>query len=189
MVLPKTVYNPEKFLQSPSLNNDGVWDWSPIINCFPGAITPMDFDGVIERRGNFLIFETKNMDVDVPQGQVITFKKLYQKGGITVVFIEGKDVCEKMKVWCQSGFNDGKIMEAFAVSSTERLQQFCRNWYAYADANPCHPVNIDLLNRRIYKLEEETMQYRIELANVRHELEVVVQNLGGVVTWPTKVIS
>jgi len=106
MTLPSTVKHPDTFLNSPSAGFDGVFDWGFTAGCFgKGKITPMDFDGVVERKGNFLIFETKGVGVSVPYGQMINYESVYKLGVATVVFIEGKRLIEKAKVWCQPGLN------------------------------------------------------------------------------------
>jgi len=56
----------------------------------PEAI--QDIDAIIERKGKFLIFETKNNGVEVPRGQEITLEQLLKlgKGNIHIMIIYGK---------------------------------------------------------------------------------------------------
>ena len=81
MSLPKTIHSPDIFEKSPPCGFDGVFDWSWTEGCFgETSITPMDFDGVVERKGHFIIFETKKRGVVVPKGQLYTFESLLKLG-------------------------------------------------------------------------------------------------------------
>lgn len=134
MKLPDTIKHPDTFLKTPSAGFDGVFDWSFTAGCFGnGKITPMDFDGVIERKGNFLVFETKAVGVPVPQGQIYTFESFYRLGVATIVFIEGKTSPELAKVWCQPGFKGGVKMGNHKPVNSERLSKFCSEWYEFAN--------------------------------------------------------
>lgn len=135
--LPSTIKHPDTFLTSPSSGFDGVFDWSFTAGCFgKGKITPMDFDGVIERKGNFLVFETKGVGVPVPQGQIYTYQSLYKLNIATIVFIEGKLSIEFAKVWCQPGFKKGKVMTSHIASNNQRMAVFCNDWFQFSELNP-----------------------------------------------------
>jgi len=92
---PETIRNPELFDRCPAAGFDGIFDWSWTDGCFGGRITPMDFDGVIERKGNFLVFESKTSGAKVPKGQLITLKQLWKMSRFTICFIWGKKYPEK----------------------------------------------------------------------------------------------
>ena len=47
----------------------------------------MDFDGVVERKGNFILFETKNLGVPIQEGQLRTLKAAHSLGCFTIVLI------------------------------------------------------------------------------------------------------
>jgi len=136
--LPDTIKHPKTFLDSPAAGFDGVFDWSWTKGCFGnGNITPMDFDGVVERKGNFIIFETKNIDTPIPDGQLYTLESAFKLNCFTIMFIEGKGKPEKAKVWCQPGFKGGKVMDShLVVDDVQRLRQFVSDWYVFADNNP-----------------------------------------------------
>ena len=79
-----TITNPEAFM-------DGIWDWAILQDCFGDSkIEPTDIDGFVERKGYFLVLETKRPDVPVKQGQRITFHALKDTGLFTIIIIWGK---------------------------------------------------------------------------------------------------
>lgn len=136
--LPPTIKYPEAFSKSPSAGFDGVFDWSWTDGCFgEKKITPMDFDGLVERKGNFILFETKNVGVEVPEGQLYTFKSTYNLGCFTILFIQGKSRPEFIKVWCQTNFHGGKIFDEYQpVTDLEKVRKLVSDWYEFADKNP-----------------------------------------------------
>jgi hypothetical protein len=84
----------ETFEKAAPAGFDGLFDWDFIIPAFaPTKIEPMDIDGVVERKGNFLIFETKHEGKDIPLGQKITLENLLKlgRGKITIFVLYGKD--------------------------------------------------------------------------------------------------
>lgn len=134
MKMLDTIKYPDTFKKSPSAQFDGVFDWSWTQGCFgAGKITPMDFDGVVERKGNFIIIETKNMGVPVPLGQMITLESIYKLDVFTVIFIQGKSTPELAKVWCQPGFKGGKKMDEYKETDVKRMQGFLSEWYEYVN--------------------------------------------------------
>ncbi len=171
--LPGTVKHPDAFIRSPAAGFDGVFDWSWTNGCFgSGNITPMDFDGVIERKGNFLVMETKDIGVTVPHGQMITFDSAHKLGVFTILFIEGKDKPKKVKAW----FPNGDRWEKHRPVDTAYMKKLCSRWYAYADSNPQKSVDVRFLNRRIINLESIH-------GVVKNHLECAVKEMGGCVTW------
>jgi hypothetical protein len=178
MSLPDTIKHPETFLNSPAAGYDGVFDWSWTQGALGiGRITPMDFDGVIERKGNFLLFETKGVGVPIPLGQMYTFESAFKLGCFTIIFIEGKLSPESAKIWCANGFKNNIKMDRHAETTPERMHNFVADWYDYADKNPAKPVDITFLNKRIKQLEETNF-------NLKKIMEDAVKELGGLVHWP-----
>ena len=127
--LPDTIYNKEKFTSSPPAGYDGVFDWSWTQGCFGDTkITPMDIDGIVERHGHFIVFETKSVGVPVPKGQQITLDSLVKTKKFTVMIIWGKREPEEYKIiHC-----NGEIENGFGVDSA---RQRVKDWYEYADNN------------------------------------------------------
>jgi hypothetical protein len=103
---------PDKFRQTNPAGFDGVFDWDFLKPAFDGTkIEPMDIDAVIERKGKFLIFETKDIDKAIPQGQQITLKNLIILGEgkihLMVIYGKSKDSIIAIEEWC---YRDGKFV-------------------------------------------------------------------------------
>ena len=134
---PSSIKHPEAFTRSPGAAFDGLFDWEWTQGCFGGGkITPMDFDGVVERKGNFIIFETKDQGTPIPKGQLITLQKVHQLGVFTIMLIYGKSAPEQAQVWCPPDFKKGLVMTDFKPIDTARARKFVSDWYDYADSNP-----------------------------------------------------
>lgn len=176
--LPNSIKHPETFLKSPAAGFDGVFDWSFTDGCFGKTkITPMDFDGVVERNGNFLVFETKAVGVPVPKGQMITYKTAHKLGCFTVVFIEGKQTPEFAKVWCQPGFKNGNFMNDHApVDDLQRFKGFVSEWYDHANKNKFTLPDVSFLNKQILSLKDT-------LDATKQNAEKLIIDLGGKVVW------
>lgn len=96
-----TIKNPEKFVA-------GLWDWGCLDNCFPGKIKVTDIDGLVERKGHFLVLETKSPGVPIPLGQQIMFKNLQRSGLFTIVVVWGNtNQPQEMQVY----YSNGKVSE------------------------------------------------------------------------------
>lgn len=175
--LPATVKYPETFNNSPAFGFDGAFDWSWTQGAFgAGRITPMDFDGVVERKGNFILFETKGAGVPIPKGQMFTFESAFKLGVFTIVFIEGKNAPEFAKVWCAAGFKNSLKMEVHAPTDAQRMANFVSEWFEFADKNPAKKVDTSFLNNRISKLSSE-------IDGAKQHIQNLVKSLGGVVSW------
>jgi hypothetical protein len=134
ITLPETIKYPDKFLKSPSASFDGVFDWSWTEGCFGETrITPMDLDGVIERKGKFLIFETKDIGVPIPKGQMYTFEALYRLNVFTILFIAGKTHPEKLMAWFQPGLHNGRKEIKHTDITLEYIRYVVESWYVFAN--------------------------------------------------------
>jgi hypothetical protein len=160
MSLPSTIKHPSTFLKSPSAGFDGAFDWS-WTNGHLGdkKITPMDFDGVVERKGNFLVMETKGVGVPVPRGQMYTLESAYRIGVFTVLFIQGKSSPESLMAWCAPGFANGKRMGAHHPCSASRAGAFVGRWYEFADQNPSAQSSSNALSV-IHDIKEQLRESR-----------------------------
>jgi hypothetical protein len=108
-----------------------LFDWSWTQGCFGDKkITPMDFDGVVERKGNFLVFETKNLNVQIPSGQLYTLQALHRLGCFTILLIHGKTQPERIEVWYPSS------TEVKVLHGVDSARQTVSGWYTWADSNP-----------------------------------------------------
>ena len=150
------LYNKDIFEERPALGFDGYFDWDWTKGCLgSNYITPMDIDGVTERKGHFLIFETKGRGNPIPQGQYITLQKLYKLGCFTVIFCDKVNPPTQMSVWTEPGFieNNGlqmpcekkiiiqgdrekTVYEPHYIQLADRpdkAKNFVDNWYKFAD--------------------------------------------------------
>ena len=167
--LPSTIKHPAGFRHSPAAGFDGVFDWSWTKDCFGGKrITPMDFDGVVERKGNFILFETKNLNVPVPAGQMYTLEAAHRLGCFTIFLIHGKTTPESAQIW-YPGTDRRETYEG-----ADAIREKVGAWYAYADRHPQKPVDVSFLNKRIHSLESRLE----EAAQLARRLLVALEGLS-----------
>ncbi len=89
----------------------------------------MDFDGVVERHGHYIVFETKEVGKEIPQGQLITLEGLRSPKDFCVMKIWGKNEPEHFEA---SGMSNGKIWMAKGVG-TKAARNFVKRWYEWAN--------------------------------------------------------
>ena len=120
---------------------DGLWDFDVLEGCFPKGVSPMDFDGVLEHNGQFLIFETKMPGAEMPRGQQRCFEALLKKGGFTIFFVGGKPGHTDLaflEIWYREDWHIKK--RRIAPLTNEKLRRFCRMWWRMAEkAAKCPP--------------------------------------------------
>ena len=124
-----TFNKPEEFYDAPPANYSGYWEFDCLNDCFPGRVTITDLDGIIERRGQFLVFETKNDNVPLPKGQQILLDQLLKLGVFTVVIIWGKPGVTALQRVTRYHRNTEKEVEP----TIEALKELCRKWWDWAD--------------------------------------------------------
>jgi hypothetical protein len=132
------IKNENRFNEWPPANFDGIFYWDFLKPAFGDTnIEPMDIDAIIERHGQFLIFETKEPSKEIPLGQQITLMTLLQtmKGSIRVMVIWGKPPLkiEAMEIW---GFNNNRIQISKMVNcnDTDVLKRVT-DWFNWADSH------------------------------------------------------
>ena len=105
-----------------------TWDWAVFSGCFGSSkMSVSDLDGIIERRGNFLVIETKLPGVPISMGQSILFSHLSEVPGFTVIVVWGNPgKAEKMMRWPDGGKID---------ITTEQLRDEVSKWYQYANSH------------------------------------------------------
>ncbi len=124
---PNTIKNPDAFNKKLPSGFDGVFDWSFTKGCFGNTkIEPMDFDGVVERFGHYLIFETKEIGKSILKGQEITLCNLQNPKSFTVIKIWGKSSPE----YCTLIYPNGKEQEF--VGQEDIRQRIC-DWFDKVD--------------------------------------------------------
>lgn len=117
-----TIRNIDSFVSS-------LWDWGMLDDCFPGTkIKVTDIDGAVERRGKFLILETKKKGVPVPVAQQIMFERFQETGLFTVVVVWGdKNQAEEMQVYYPQYKTEKK------AATNEDLKNVVKWWFDYAN--------------------------------------------------------
>ena len=103
-----------------------LWDWGFLDDCFGGTrIKITDVDGLVERRGNFLMIEAKSPGAPIPKGQAIMFDKLVKDPKWNVLVVWGKpNEPEEAVVWGNKKFN----------ADAEKIKDVVRRWYEMANA-------------------------------------------------------
>ena len=131
------LYNEKRFSQWLPAGFDGQFHWDFLNASFKGTqIKPMDFDAVIERRGNFLVFETKEKGKSIPVGQEITLTRAW-RNGFTIIHVEGKKASEITGFAIYSGIDEhkeGKVgSREMQPRTVEDLIYVVRRWFCWAD--------------------------------------------------------
>ena len=134
MNLPTSILNPDAFRRSQAAGFDGVFDWSWTDGCFgqESKIKPMDFDGVVERNGQFIVFETKDEGKAIPLGQFRTLLAAHKLGCFTIMLIEGKRKVVRGRIWHPGAKIDAKNLGQ-KFTGVESAQGLVRSWYLNAD--------------------------------------------------------
>jgi hypothetical protein len=120
---------PKKFMSKLPAGWDGEFEWDFLETAFGAKGMPMDFDAVVERYVNFLLFETKSLGKAVPKGQLITFDALIKTGYWTIFFLwmDSKNRPVKMETWHHNGtVTDVKNTDMYTVWVRAKA------WYKWA---------------------------------------------------------
>ena len=131
-----TILYPKRFHAAKSAGFDGVFEWDFLLPAFREVnelITPMDFDCVVERKRHFLIYETKDLDVPIPQGQTITLENVTHPKDFTVITLQGKtaqEICG-WEVWRYGA--SGKIYKKWFDGDSESLMKYSERWIKWAN--------------------------------------------------------
>lgn len=137
----EVINNEERFYSWPPACFDGVFHWDFLFPAFEHektGIEPMDFDGVVERNGCFLGFETKEPGTVIPKGQQIALARAVATGVWTVIFLPAKSQHEitRWQVWwlSKSGSAPGAalVKRRWHVGSSQGLVEFVARWFRWA---------------------------------------------------------
>lgn len=107
-------------------------DYSLFTGCFGDTrIMPTDVDGIVERRGKFLVIEYKSGDTAIPRGQTVLLKRLSLLPAFTVIAI-WREPCEphatKTPIRIQVfPANDSE------PTDTDYVRHFVKEWFSAAD--------------------------------------------------------
>lgn len=83
---------------SPEEYGRRLWDWTALNVCFAHGIRVSDIDGIVERRGSFLVLEGTRAGLSKKKGQQMMLEALARLPGFTVIMIEGNPPFE-VKRW------------------------------------------------------------------------------------------
>jgi len=130
---------PRRFNQAQPANYDGLFDWDFLEPAFAGTlIMPMDIDAVVERRGKVLIFETKDVGVDIPLGQKITLETLLRigRGSIYLMIIYGKtpNTIEGLDEWGCGYKGGGIVYKGYQECDADFVLKRVSAWFAWANS-------------------------------------------------------
>lgn len=118
----KNIYNKDAFYNS-------FWDLSIFNPCFPNPKMRMgDVDGLIERRGHFLLFEGKPKGKTLSFGQQLMYNNLAKIEKFTVLVCWGIPPNE-----FTSFKGIGEINKEMAECRNEDVVKFVKDWYNKVD--------------------------------------------------------
>ena len=116
--------------------SDGKVDWQWFQKAFVGTkIKPMDIDGVVERRGHFLMLESKGLGADIPKGQLLTLEAFHRLRVVTILFVWGKLGPTKYLLWREIN-SGGKRDSSPKDCNGEMLTGVVMKWRYWAEAHP-----------------------------------------------------
>lgn len=123
-----TIENPEAFAK-------GFWDWAILDGCFGDTkIKPTDIDGAIERRGWYLLIETKAPGVELKQGQLLFYKGLLDTGRFTILFVWGEtNKPEKIWLWTRRSTIE------YDKANISTFRGIVSKWFEFANTTATRP--------------------------------------------------
>ncbi len=133
---PQTIKYPKAFESSLPAGYNGIFDWSFLLPIFQGTkIEPMDIDGLVERYGRILIFETKQPDKDIPSGQVRALEALLRlgRGFVCIMVLYGKSATTiaEMEEW---HYRKGRIRKsARKTCDSLYVKERVTSWFKWAN--------------------------------------------------------
>ena len=106
-----------------------IWDWGFLNRCFGNTnIRVTDIDGMVERKGKFLVIETKSHDAPIPEGQKRMFEAMKNNSAFTVLIIWGdKNLPQKCKL-----ILEGNEYE-FSSVTAGTIQDIVSMWFHFAN--------------------------------------------------------
>lgn len=149
---------------------DGQFHWDFLKGAFGPSIMPMDFDGVVERNGRFLVKETKNKGVAIPYGQKRSLKAAVRTGFFTVMVIYGKSAEEitSFEIW------HGEIEKSVDPANAQSVYDQCAQWYEWTNRLPL-PVYPEQLQGMVDALRTENSHLRESLNKANSKIQVLTE--------------
>lgn len=137
------IHSQRAFQAMPPAQFDGQFHWDLLTPAFrregvaeKSQIKPMDFDAVVEVKGRFLIFETKQPGKAIPVGQRRTLERMASHGNATVIFLEAKTPTEITGItgWTVFGMDRrGEAVKSDVEGDFDALLAYLRRWFLAAD--------------------------------------------------------
>jgi hypothetical protein len=126
-------------INAPELYMAGIWDWAILDGCFgKTGIKPTDIDGCIERKTHCLYLETKDLGVEVPLGQLITFHSFVAKGDSVLVIWGTKN--QPKEIMVLSPRHPSGLM--YCNANLDKLRELVAAWFEWADKGICPGVRL-----------------------------------------------
>lgn len=101
-------------------------NWKFIEDALPGKCGVMDIDGIIERRGKFLVIESKSPAETIDKGQMITLEALSRLPSFTVI-VAWMDIVNGT-VFGVNVIKNGKV-EDFINTDTPTFLYWVKSWF------------------------------------------------------------
>jgi hypothetical protein len=129
---------PKTFDRLPAASFDGLFEWNFLLPAFVGSkITPTDIDAVVERKGKFLLFETKSPGKKVEAGQIIMLENLLKlgRGSIFLFILYGKINTEisQMEIWSLNKINNSIKKSEYFDCDSEFVLEKVSSWFKWAN--------------------------------------------------------
>lgn len=127
-----TIKYPDKFRQMKA------FDWDFLKEAFANTnIEPMDIDGLVERNGNIIIFESKSPNTDIPRGQALALERLLIAGRgkifLLIIYGDSKDNIIGCEKWRYSLKNSRVYKEIITHCDSNYVFLVVRNWFQWAN--------------------------------------------------------
>jgi hypothetical protein len=112
-----------------------VFHWAWVIEALkmvkPNTkIQPMDFDGVVERGNNFLVFETKEVGKKISKAQQWTLERLIKAKSFCIMKVWGKTIPESYEI---EFYSKGILQYRRIDKGLESARDYVAQWFRWAD--------------------------------------------------------
>jgi hypothetical protein len=142
------IHSPDEFNRALPAGYDGVFAWDFLDSAFDREntnITPMDLDAVVERRGRFLFYETKNVGQTVQTGQRITLQELLKYPKMSVLFVNGKTNQEMVGFMFAHGNDRWGFKSCDPIVAAQKLWDVSHAWFEAVRYGKHNTVELDEL--------------------------------------------
>lgn len=106
-----------------------------LIPSYSGFILPSNIDGVLERRGFFLVFEWKRKDERLSRGQEILLRNMAALAPFTVLLVTGHASADNVEVGAFHTFPKSGSALVLRGEGVDELKAFILKWWNAASAS------------------------------------------------------